>query len=471
MPRHTILKATSYSGTVCSFRTTQDLQLWPIELVKAEIVSKESLPHYFSKTSTYVKMDFRCSDATISPKNLRFYIVADTLLRGKIFAGIFSTEASAIIEKDGNFKELNKISPVGLEDNEALLVYPHNVHKSFRFLQEYFAFPDKFYGFDVEIKESLAENFSLYIPVGVEILMNVSEKDFSLSTVPAVNLFPKVSEPLRVDYKQVEYRLLPDFRLYDSHEIYMIEKMVAIEPNTNDKIEIPKFYSCNHFSSEENSGISWIAKRKESMQTNVMGDDAVVSFVDEKFNPKFPFDKIFYAYTLCTNRHAAEDIPVHGEFQSELSLPVKQIYCINRPTQQKNSLKNGAVLWKLISMISLNSLSFSNDGILKLKEILRLFSDMTNSSLRREIDAILDIKSEIAVKRIAKQSWYGFVNGTNIEINFDDSIYNRGLPLSLVISKFLSSYTTINTFTDVYVKSQNGMLKKWETHFGEKNYL
>ena len=182
-------------------------------------------------------------------------------------------------------------------------------------------------------------------------------------------------------------------------------------------------------------------------------------------------DRVFYAYTLCTNRHAAEDIPVKGQLQAEISLPVKQIYCANRPTPQKNSMKNGAVLWKLISLISLNSLSFSNHGIVKLKEILRLFSDMTNSSLIREIDSILEITSNIGAKRVARQSWYGFVNGTNIEINFDDNLYNKGLPLSMVISKFLSCYTTINTFTDVCVRSQNGILRKWETQFGNKNYL
>lgn len=471
VPRYTILRATSHDGTVCSFRTTHDLKIWPIELKHVEIVAKEHLGYYSTESSTFLKMHFNCAEEGVSPDKLRFYILADALLRGRIFAGIFSTEEPVIFEHMGVYKKLGKISPVGLEDDEALLPYPHNVHKSFRYLQEYFAFPDKFYGFDIPINQKLPESFILYIPIGVEIQMQVSARDFSLSTVPAVNLFPKVTEPLRLDYKQVEYQLVPDYRLYRSHEIYMIKKMVEINPETNDEIDIPEFYSCNHFSSDSRLGIAWVARRKESTIENSIGDDAYISFVDENFNPQHPMDRVFYAYTLCTNRHAAEDIPVKGQLDAELSLPVKQIFCVNRPTSQKNSLKNGAVLWKLISLISLNSLSFSEHGIMKLKEILRLFSDMTNSSLSREIDAIFEMSSHLDVKRITNQSWYGFIHGTNIEIHVDDNLYNKGLPLSLVISKFLSCYTGINTFTDISVKSKMGMLRKWEMQLGSRNYL
>lgn len=471
VPRHTILRATSRDGTVCSFRTAHDLKIWPIELKHAEIVAKEHLNHYSVKASTFLKMQFHCAEEGIAPDKLRFYIMSDALLRGRIFAGIFSTEESAILEHAGVYKNLGKISPVGLEDDEALFVYPSNVLKSFRYLQEYFAFPDKFYGFDIPIDHNLPENFTLYIPIGEDIQMQVSARDFSMSTVPAANLFPKVTEPLRLDYKQVEYLLIPDYRLYTSHEIYMIEKMVEVDPETNDEIFVPEFYSCNHFSSTSKLDIAWVARRKESMFQEAMGDDAYISFVDENFNPQQHVDQVFYAYTICTNRHAAEDIPVHGELQADISLPVKQIYCVNRPTPQKNALKNGAVLWKLISILSMNSLSFSNHGILKLKEILRLFLDLTNSSLEREINAITEMSSHTGVKRLSTQTWNGLVSGTNIEIYFDDNLYNKGMPLSLVISKFLSSYTAINTFTDVTVKNRNGTLRKWETQFGNKKYL
>jgi type VI secretion system protein ImpG len=204
---------------------------------------------------------------------------------------------------------------------------------------------------------------------------------------------------------------------------------------------------------------------------DAFGDDLYISFIDTNFDPQYPADKIFYGYTLCTNRGIAEEIPVSGELQIELSVPVKNIYCINRPTPQKPSVKSGAALWKLISALSLNSISFSQDGIKKIQDVLRVFA--TESVLDREVDAIVSVNSFIGMRRFDEQSWRGFVRGANIEITFDETIQNLGLPLSLALSRFLSSFTSINTFTDVIVKNtaRNGILKEWKHQFGIKNYL
>ena len=134
-------------------------------------------------------------------------------------------------------------------------------------------------------------------------------------------------------------------------------------------------------------------------------------------------------------------------------------------------MKNGSVLWKLISILSLNSLSFAENGMDKLKEILRLFSHISGSIFDYEIDAIVDVKSKVNVKRVLNQSWYGFLHGSDITITVDDKLYNRGIPLSLIISKFLSTHASVNTFVDVHLKSHEGILKTWSTQFGNTPYL
>ena len=107
----------------------------------------------------------------------------------------------------------------------------------------------------------------------------------------------------------------------------------------------------------------------------------------------------------------------------------------------------------------------------KLKEILRLFSHISGSIFDYEIDAIVDVKSKVNVKRVLNQSWYGFVHGSDITITVDDKLYNRGIPLSLIISKFLSTHASVNTFVDVHLKSHEGILKTWSTQFGNTPYL
>ncbi|MDR2646289.1 MAG: type VI secretion system baseplate subunit TssF [Holosporaceae bacterium] len=469
-PKNTLMYAKSMSGETCSFRTAHDLQLWPIEISNVSIIQKERLPHYFARSTYYLKIEVNA--APCNPQKLRFYIHADALLRGKIFSAIFSTEENVIFQKDNICKTISGVMPVGVEDNESLFPYPPTVHKGFRLLQEYFAFADKFYGFDVHLPPdiTIAGDNVIYIPMSYDISMQISGGNFSLSSVPAINLFPKITEPLRLDHRQVEYCLTPDYRRYSSNEIYIIEKIVAIDAENNDEIYVPEFFSCD-YSLDNSAGIFWKSKRKKSYMQDAFGDDIYLSFIDMNFDLQYPADKIFYGYTLCTNRGLAEEIPVSGELQIELSLPVKNIYCVNRPSPQRPSIKSGETLWKLISALSLNAISFSQDGVRKIKDVLRVFA--TESVLDMEVDAIVSVNSFMSARRSDEQAWRELVRGVDIEITFDDSIQNMGLPLSLALSRFLSSFTSINTFTDVIVKNtaKNGILKKWKHQFGIKNYL
>ncbi|MDR0632316.1 MAG: type VI secretion system baseplate subunit TssF [Holosporaceae bacterium] len=473
VPKNTLLHAKSHSGETCSFMTAHNLQLWPIEILSASVTQKENLPSYFARSTYYLKIGLRYNPAKVAPEKLRFYIHADALLRSKIFSAIFSTEEKIVHQKDASYKFLPSIEPVGTENDESMFPYPQTVHRGFRLLQEYFAFAEKFYGFDVRLPKDLnidGESF-IYVPMSYDISMQMSASNLSLSSVPAVNLFPKVTEPLRLDHKQVEYCLTPDYRRYNSNEIYSIQKIVAIDSENNDEIYVPEFFSCDY--SLKNSNIFWKSSRKKSYLKDAFGEDVHISFIDTNFNPQYPADKIFYGHTLCTNRGTAEQISAFGELQVELSVPVRKIYCMDRPTPQKPSIKSGEALWKLIAALSLNSISFSQDGIKKIRDVLKVFADISGSTLDREIDSIVSISNSITTRRFDEQTWRGFVRGTNIQITFDDTIQNLGLPLSLVLSKFLSSYTSINTFTDIFVKNtaKNGILKEWKQQFGIKNYL
>ena len=475
IPKNTQLNATSHSGENCYFRTSHDLPLWPVKVISTDIVHKEHIPSYYARSTYYLKIGIKYDGIANSktPDQLRFYINADALLRGKIFAALFASKEKVIFQKGTEFSFLSEISPIGIEEEESLLPYPSSSFQGFRLLQEYFAFPEKFFGFDIQLTPKIdinGDNF-LYIPMEHNISMKISARNFSLSSVPAINLFQKVSEPLRLDNRQVEYCIVPDFRRYHNHEIYSIERMVAVDAQNNDEITIPEFFSCDHPTIDK--GIFWKSRRKKTYMPDELGEDVYISFTDMEFNPQFPSDKIFYAHTLCTNRHVAEQIPVNGTLQIELSSPINAVYCLDRPTDQKSSIKNGEMLWKLVSALSLNSVSFSSDGIKKLKEILNLFADAANASLTREIDAIMSVESSIKTKRISNQTWCGFVRGSCIDITFDETISNLGLPLSLVISKFLTMYTSINTFTEVSVRNttRNGVLKKCNHNFGNKMYL
>lgn len=269
IPKNTQLSALSHSGETCYFRTSHDLAIWPAKITSAEVVHKENIPSYYARSLYYLKigLDYDGEAGSQTPKKLRFYIHADALLRGKIFASIFASKEKVVFQmqpqkqkaKEGDvagnkantsadlYQFIPQISPVGIENEEALLPYPNSTFQGFRLLQEYFSFPEKFIGFEITLPPNLDINGStfLYIPMEHNFSMKVSQKDFSISSVPAINLFPKISEPLRLNNRQVEYCIVPDFRRYHNHEIYSIEKMVAVDSKNNDEEVVRNFFLAN----------------------------------------------------------------------------------------------------------------------------------------------------------------------------------------------------------------------------------
>lgn len=473
LPKGTNLQTTSESGEICRFRTAHDVQFWAIEPESAEIISRNDLPAYYGRSLHYIRLNFKSETKDEHPKKLRFYLTSNALLKSKVYAAIFSNDERIIYQKDNVFEFLSQAKPIGCDPEDSLFYDSSTCFSGFRLLQEYFAFYDKFYGFDVELSEhiDITDHFSLLIPISYSVPGELSPKNFAMYATPAINLFPKISEPLRMDYRQVDYQLVADYRQYNSHEIYTIEKMVEVKTTDNSEIEIPEFFECNCMLKDD--GIFWTSQRKKTCNANALGDDVYISFVDTDFNPTNPTDRIFYAYCLCTNRYCAEQIPARGKLQVEVAIPVKEIYCLDRPTPQKSTIESGKILWKLISLLSLNSLTFTNNCIDKLKKLLNIFVELNASHLSNEVDAITSFSPSFITKRFDDQAWKGFTRGMNIDLTFDDSIVNHGLPLSLVISKFLASYTTINTFVDVTVKntSWNRTLKVWEQQLGLKEYL
>lgn len=467
VPKNTILHAQSVTGEKCTFTTAHDLEIWPLELLSTSIVQKENVKYHLSDSTYYLKIEikYNATQDSPKPKKIRFYLHADALLKSKLFAALFATESEVLLHHHGEVRPIGQISPVGLEDNESLLPYPQSVHRGFRFIQEYFAFPEKFYGFEVHIPQEvdISGDSFVFVPITSDINSPISKDNLSLSSVPAINLFPKVTDPFKMDYKQLDYRMIADARDDNLYEIYSIDRMITIDTENYDEEVIPEFFSYEENNNKKKSGLFWTSSRKKTYLENKLGDDLYISFFDSEFNLNFTEEKLFYAHTLCSNRYEAEHIPANCNLDIEISIPATRIYCIDRPTPQVDSPKTGEFLWKLISILSLNSISFNEHGIQKIKNILETFATHMNSRLSGEIDSIISLNCNQQVKRIGNQTWQGFAIGTDVEITFDHTIVNLGLPLSLVLSKFLSSFIPINTFVEVSVKNvtKNGIVKKW----------
>lgn len=263
LPKGTNLQAPSDSGEVCRFRTAHDVQFWAIDIESVEVISRSDIPTYYGRSLHYIKLNFKSETKDEHPKKLRFYLASNALLKSKIYAAIFSNDERVIYQKDDVFEFLSGAKPVGCDPEDSLFYDSSVCFSGFRLLQEYFAFYEKFYGFDIELPNNIdiTDHFSLLIPISYSISSELLPKNFAMYATPAINLFPKVSEPLHMDYRQVDYPLVADYRQYNSHEIYTIEKMVEVRADDNSETEVPEFFECNCML--RNNGIFWTSQRKK----------------------------------------------------------------------------------------------------------------------------------------------------------------------------------------------------------------
>lgn len=485
VPRGTQLTAKGNNSesefTEVTFTTCSDLELWPLSIRECSLVTKDDV--FTNKNSLlntnssiyYLKISLvRYNDKQAEmPKRLKFFINGNQAFKSNLLSAILMHEDFSMFSDANGFRNLGKVSPVGIEENEALYPYPESVFKGFRLLQEYFAFPDKFYGFSVDLSNVAfsVEHFCLYIPLGKTVDFPNTENILFLHAVPVVNLFKKITDPLRLTYRQMEYDLIADSRRNSSIEIYSIEKMFKIDQKSNLKEEIFPYFATGNLSSSDNASTFWYAKRVKSQTNGNSGEDIKISFVNNDFEFNYPAEQIFFADVICTNRHKAELVPAYTNFQVEQSLPVKKIYCVDRPTPQKSSIENGESLWKIISMLSLNSISFFENGAEKLKDIISVFSDGISSHLSSEINAIEDMRFSNVTKLHNGSEWRGFIRGTGIEIDFDNSVSNLGIPLSLILSNFFEVYCHINTYTELTTLVNGKRIKTWPIKIGLHNYL
>jgi type VI secretion system protein ImpG len=82
---------------------------------------------------------------------------------------------------------------------------------------------------------------------------------------------------------------------------------------------------------------------------------------------------------------------------------------------------------------------------------------------------------EPIVRRLGRDAWRGFVQGTGVTLIVDDSDSSGPgiFLLGSILSQFFALYTDINSVTELSIKSihQEGILKTWSAIGGAKTLL
>ena len=360
-----------------------------------------------------------------------------------------------------------------------------------RLLQEYFALPEKFLFFDLSGLEALAEGgfgdeaeiiflFSRFErPERQQVMeLGVSARTFRLGCTPVINLFPQTAEPILLSQTKHYYTIVPDGRHSAMMEIFSIDEVIAANPKLRQAVTLEPVNAHRHQTREQKDLAFWTASRHESQLGEREPSTLTISIVDLNGQLKSPDADVLTVRCTCTNF----DLPsrftfgsTEGDLEAIGHASAKTVIGLRRPTPSCDPPQGKGQVWRLISLLSLNYLSLTEEGRSAMQEILRLHNFTDSSYLENHIGSILDMRSSPHFALV--QSEYGLVpaRGTRVEMELDEQQFAGGgvYLFAAVLDRFLAGYASMNSFSQLTVRTnlRKETLRTWPPRAGTKVLL
>lgn len=482
IPKGTTMFSRALDGVRCRFATAYPVTLWPMEVMHAALADQV--------ITVRLKLHNKVTFARFPSDSVRFYLNGQRQhtfqLYEQLLNNVSRIECVAVGKKIPPLAlPKNCIRPVGFDEEEMLLPFPRQSFKGYRLLLEYFAFPEKYLFLEVaglssaplgDFGDTLDLTIHLDHPTGPS--FPVSADTFCLNATPAVNLFSKIAEPIRIEHRQAEYRVVPDLRCPEAIEIFSIDQVSGMSdaPNPVARVYRPLYEITRPDGGSIGNieGVWWLMQRKASGIAGDRGTEVFFSFCDLASDPADPPDETVTLRLTCSNRDLPCTLPwgdPAGDFDIEAAAPVEAINAVVRPTAVHRPALSGASQWQLISHLSLNHLSLLESEGAALKDMLKLYDFEDSPATRQQINGIVSVTSRHVTRRIGAL----FCRGVEITIEFDERQFvGSGVYLfASVLERFLGEYVSLNSFVQLVAKSRQRkeVMKKWPPRNGNRMLL
>ncbi len=470
----TIINSKPVDEVQCSFTTTSDFNLYPIELKNTFYSSDDNL-----KSSLTLDIKLTNTDlATLNLQELDFYLGDSYNNASNLFMLLSHYMEKITIESDAKIINLAKDSLIcrGFDKRNSLFSYPQNAFSSYMILQEYFVLPQKFFFFRLQNLSMLKRyqnitNFNIVFHFKKSLInLNLSSSDIiKLFCTPVNNLFDEEAEPITLTHEKELLHVRPPLRYRDKYQVYDVKEVSGyIQGQAQQK----KYFPFESFKKrKEGSDIYQVHRKisiinsKEELYLAIHYNSALQT-LKETLSVKIS----------CTNGQLSERLQL-GEISqgSDNSPELATFKNIIPCTMQIDSPVDENSLWQFISHLSINLLTLAD--IRTFKEMLKLYMFSNNrdkskvAKNQKRIDAIEDFEI-CAIDRVDR----GYLlKGHKVVMGVRQDYFASLGDLYLfctVILEFLSSYASLNTFVELEVKEKiTGESLRWEPILGNKKLI
>ena len=512
LPRGTELTATAkdQGGATVTFKTGQDVTLWPLKMVEAEyLATRAAVAAYAGAAGVRAEAGLRLRFAAvggvplpkIAPPVLPLYLAGSETIPGELYRQI-AGETLAVIARSTTsaagpegWIKLPAPEQHGFEDECALLPTEQRSFRGYRLLSEYFACPERFLfvrlrelGKAFEASPEACDIVLLFSRNAPSLAKSVSPANFRLFASPAINLFEKQLGRVQVKPFEHEHLVMPDRTRPLDFEVYRILDVTAYSTNNAEPRPVAPLYAFGALLYDWREAVFFVTRLRRRRlstkeqrlrrRTDYLGTETWLSLTAPGDAARLDTIHELAVRALVTNRELPELLRFGGASDFNINgAPVRAVTVLRAPTrpQPPMGLNDGA--WRVIGHLTPNYASLApedHDDPSILRDHLALYGRVDDAAMRRQIDGLLSVRSQPVTRRVPGQDRLAFARGLRIKIKLDDVSYDnaRMFLFSAVLERFLAEFATVNSFTEcVFESVQEGMFIQWPPRTGQRRNI
>jgi type VI secretion system protein ImpG len=495
VPRHTPVESKPIQGVTCRFRTAFATEVLPLALNGLDYSVKGD----GALLSLRLAMSADGHLGDLDLKQLRLHLAGERYISQLLYLSLLRHLGGIqLVLLDGAGKPLvdalqqpvaglqlpaGNVQPVGFDEDQALIPYPLNTFRGYRYLQEYFAFQDKFLFVDLLGLDALKR-----LPVdllkqarGIELRFDIHKAgvqrirptldNVRLYCTPVVNLFAHDAIPIRLDGKQDQYLLLPSELDSEHCGVFSVDRVTGWKPGGKGYEEYVPFESFEHDASFD---VPHARPHYSVRQQPSMLGDGLETYLSFGLRNLDQHETLSIELT-CTNQNLPRQLGL-----GDICLPCEDtpeflsFRNISAVTPSYAPPLHRDFLWKLISNMSLNYLSLANVDALKViletYDLPRYYDQHAEKVSKRLLDGLKGISHQ-HVDRLHRGLPVRGVR-TQLTINPEGYVGEGDLFLfATVLNEFFALYASLNSYHELRVQSTQGELYQWTPRMGQQPLL
>jgi type VI secretion system protein ImpG len=469
------------------FHTTQELVVRPMNLKEVRV---DTMPDKSMALILRLNLDRNVDYNSLELDSLRLYLHGAESVKYNLLLYLTryvnSVQIRELDRKDTPFTPLDsfEIDIPGLTDyldspdsDQDMLPYARQTFKGFRLLQEYFAFPERFFFIDIKGLDTFTASDNGH-PFEIALVFDrklsteyfPTIKNILIHCTPIINLFDRPAEEVPVDQRMPEYYIVPDIDRRKSREIYAVKSVVGIG---EDRMDHYHYIPITSYDILDTNDPEYEYKRFYSTMRRAIQSD-MANTVIRLFGPSmekdvFPKETLSIEAILSNGFLPSKYLEV-GSITEPVNFPGGlKVKNLTIPSEVLPNPERQNYLWALISHLSLSYQTLAQAE--NLKTILSLYnwSPSFNNPNKKRIEGIVNIKPT-KVKNIFRER--GLVRAIEFIIELDGKQFEHGegdiYLFGCILNRFLSEYITINSFVILtIIDVETNKEYHWEPNLGK----